>query len=136
MNRTPLLLFALILMGCAPKSWLHQSVQNGVEVNYRWNHPKTGGSELLLVMRNTTAVDRSIALGIDLYLQGLTVETMVADTCIGGGRTLNAKVNGIYFVPEKVSTEQIKSGAVQVELTQVEVEATETCLERSNEADR
>jgi hypothetical protein len=131
MNRTLALLTILLVVGCSPKKWLHESMHDGVQVQYRWNHPKQGDSELLLVLRNSTLEDRSISLQLDLYRGGLTVEQLLADTCIGAGRTLNAKVNGIYFVPGQVTTAQIKAGEVQVEMTTTEVAVAGRCPDRS-----
>ena len=77
-------------------------------------------------MKNTTQEDRHVSLVIDLYYQGLTVEVLEADTCIKAGRTLNGNLNGIYFIPQRLSSEQIKSGDAEAELTRSEV-TPETC---------
>ena len=58
---------------------------------------------------------------IDLYYQGRTVETLHADTCIRTGQTLNGKFNGIYFIPERLTTGQIKSGDGAVEITRTTI---------------
>jgi hypothetical protein len=99
-------------------------VQDGVELAYRWNHPPGKPSELLVRMKNTAAEDRSVHLVIDLAYQGRTVESLTADTCIRAGQTLNGKLNGIYFVPTTLTTEQIKSGDADAELTRSEVGRT------------
>ncbi len=112
----------LLLAGCAPPEYLHKGVQDGVELAYRWNHPTGKPSELLLKMVNTTDQDKNVALIIDLYYQGLTVETLTADTCLPAGSTMNGKMNGIYFIPERLSTEQIKSGDATAELTRTNIE--------------
>jgi hypothetical protein len=114
-----LTLFSLFLslVACAPPEYLHKGVQDGVELAYRWNHPTGKPSELLLKMVNTTEQDKEVSLIIDLYYQGLTVETMTADTCLPAGRTMNGKLNGIYFIPTRLTTEQIKSGDATAELT-------------------
>ncbi len=122
-------LFALILlacMGCAPKSYLYKGVHEGVEVSYRWAHPTGKPSELLLKLVNTAEVDKRVELVIDLYHQGRTVETLSADTCIRMGQTLNGKFNGIYFIPERLTTEQIKSPDTSVEMTRTGI-SDDTC---------
>jgi hypothetical protein len=102
MKRTlPLLLLAL--GACSTPQYLHKGVQDGVELAYRWNHPPGKPSELLVRMKNTTAEDR---------------------TCIRAGQTLNGKLNGIYFLPTTLTTEQIKSGDADAELTRSEVGRT------------
>jgi predicted RecA/RadA family phage recombinase len=72
-------------------------------------------------LTNTTGEDLRIDLGIDLSYQGRTVETLSADTCIRAGQTLNGRLNGIYFIPERLTTEQIKDGGTQVELSRTDV---------------
>lgn len=73
-------------------------------------------------MENVSTEDRRISLVIDIYHQGRTVETLQADTCIKVGQAMSGKLNGIYFVPESVTREQIESGDVQLELTRTFVE--------------
>ncbi|HRD51346.1 MAG TPA: hypothetical protein PKY96_01730, partial [Flavobacteriales bacterium] len=65
--------------------------------------------------------DRSIALAIDLYYQGRTMETFEADTCLKPGMLLMGRLNGIRFVPERLTTAQIQDGNTQVEVTRTEV---------------
>lgn len=124
MNNRQLVIAALVLTtaSCAPPEYLHKGVQDGVELAYRWNHPTGKPSELLLKMVNTTDQDKNVNLVIDLYYQGLTVETLTADTCIKAGNTMNGKLNGIYFIPTRLTTEQIKSGDATAELTNTHIE--------------
>ena len=112
----------LVLIACSTPQYLHKQVHDGIEIAYFWKHADNGPSELILRMDNVSQEDRSVALVIDLYLQGKTAETLQADTCIRAGQTLNGKLNGIYFVPAVVSTQQIKNGEVTVEMTRTLVE--------------
>ena len=112
--------FAFI--ACAPTQYLHKGEQDGVELAYRWNHPPGKPSELLLKMVNTTTEDKRVALVIDLYYQGRTVESLEADTCLKAGQTMNGKLNGIYFIPTRLTTEQIKTGDATAELTRTMIE--------------
>ena len=84
-------------------------------------HPPGKPSELLLRLKNIADTDRSIALSIDLYYQGRTVETFEADTCLRPGMMLMGKLNGIHFIPERLTTDQIKDGGAQVEVTRTDV---------------
>jgi hypothetical protein len=123
MNRAILFtISSLILVSCAGPKYLHTSVHDGVEIAYRWAHRNDRPSELLMRMENTTLEDKRVSLVIDLYHQGRTVETLEADTCLRVGQTMTGKLNGIYFVPEQVTTEQIKSGEVQLEMTRTFIE--------------
>lgn len=107
----------LPLAGLAQGKYIHKGERDGVEMAYRWNHPTGKPSELLLRLKNTTQEDRRIALAIDLYYQGRTVEVLESDTCIRAGQSMTGKLNGVYFVPEQLTTEQIKSGDAEAELT-------------------
>lgn len=110
--------FILILLtACTAPQYVYKGVQEGVELNYRWSHPTGKPSELLVKMKNTTTEDRSVSLVIDLAYQGLTVETLEIDTCIHAGHTMNGRLNGVYFVPTRLTTEQIKSGDATADLT-------------------
>ena len=118
-----------LLMLCtvtAQAQFVEKGAQDGIAMAYRWKHKAGGHSELLLKMTNTTSEDKRVDLVIDLHYQGLTVETMRADTCIRAGQVLNGRVNGIYFIPERLTPEQIKSGDALAEWTNTIVEPA-TC---------
>jgi hypothetical protein len=112
----------LLLAACSSPQYLHKAVHDGVEISYYWKHQKEKPSELILRMTNVSEEDKRVSLVIDLYSQGKTVETLQADTCIKVGQSLNGKLNGVYFVPEKVTTQQINNGEVQIEMTRTFVE--------------
>jgi hypothetical protein len=117
---------ALLLSACATTQYIEKGTHDGVEVAYRWNHPPGKPSELLLRLKNTAATDKRVSLALDLYYQGRTVETFEADTCMRAGQLMMGKLNGIYFVPQRITTEQIKDGSAKVEATRTEV-ANEPC---------
>ncbi len=112
---------AFTLASCTGAQYLEKGTFDGIEVAYRWNHPPGKPSELLLRLKNIADTDRSIALAIDLYYQGRTVETFEADTCLRPGMMLMGKLNGIHFIPERLTTDQIKDGGAQVEVTRTDV---------------
>ncbi len=114
----------LSTVACAPKEHVYKGVHEGVEISYRWAHPEGKPSELLLNLKNTSAEDKQLGLVLDLYFQGRTVESFEADTCIRSGQRLNGKLNGFYFNPQRLSTEQIKSGDSSVEITRSTIEGT------------
>ena len=66
-------------------------------------------------------------MGLDIHFQALTVEQFHADTCIPAGRTFNGKLNGIYFIPQVLTTEQAKSPDTQVDLTEFTVTPAGKC---------
>lgn len=115
-----LLLFPLAAQ--AQGKFVHKGERDGVEMAYRWNHPIGKPSELVLKLKNTTDEDRRVSLVIDLYYQGRTVEVLEADTCLKAGHTMNGKLNGVYFIPTSLTTEQIRSGDAEAEFTQSLIE--------------
>lgn len=120
--RTVLLLVTCITgITTACGQFVSKGTHDGVEVAYRWRHPKGKLSELQLQLKNTTTVDKRISLGIDLYYQGLTVETFEADTCLRGGQRITGKLNGFYFIPERLTTQQIKDGGTDIEVTRTAI---------------
>jgi hypothetical protein len=107
----------LMLASCASTQYIEKGTQEGIEIAYRWNHPPGKPSELLLRLKNTAGFDQRVSVGLDLYYQGRTVETLEADTCMRAGQLLMGKLNGFYFVPLRLTTEQIKDGGAAVETT-------------------
>jgi hypothetical protein len=114
-------LAVLVLVACSAPKYVYKGVHDGVELSYRWNHPAGKPSELLLKMTNTAAEDKQIGLVLDLYYQGRTVESFEADTCLKVGQTMNGKLNCFFFIPQRLTTEQIKSGDGKVEMTSTSI---------------
>lgn len=111
----------LLLASCAMPQYLSKGTHDGVEVAYRWDHPGGRPSELLLRLKNTTAIDKHVGVVLDLYYQGRTVESFEADTCLRPGQALTGRLNGIYFVPQRLTTGQIKDGGTDVEVTRTSI---------------
>lgn len=122
MKGSKIVLMALLFSACSAPKYIHEGVHEGVGIAYYWKHDKEKPIELILRMENTSLEDKRVSLVIDLYHTGKTVETLQADTCIRVGKTLNGKLNGIYFVPEQVTAEQVRNGEIQIEMTRTFVE--------------
>jgi len=124
MNKFILPLVLITVVSCAPKQYVYKGVHDGVEISYRWAHPKDKPSELLLTLVNKAPEDKRLELVLDLYYQGRTVETFEADTCIRVGQTMSGKMNGIFFIPQRLTTEQIKTGDGTVEMTRSTIQGS------------
>lgn len=105
----------------AQAQFISKGTHEGVEIAYRWRHPKGKPSELQLRMKNAAATDKRISLGIDLYYQGLTVESFEADTCLHAGQQITGRLNGFYFIPQRLTTAQIKDGGADIDITRTVV---------------
>ncbi len=112
-----LLLAMLALPACKMPQYVQAGTKNDVAVDYRWNVPPDKPAELLLRLKNSGTSAQRIHIGLDLYYQGFTVEELTADTCIPAGRTFNGKLNGIYFIPKRITPEQASSPDTKVALT-------------------
>ncbi len=112
----------LLAAGCAATKILHKENFEGVDISYHWKHSKSKPSELILRIDNNSLEDRRVSLVLDLSEHGKTVETLTADTCVRVGQSLNGKLNGIYFVPAEVTTAQIKSGDVMIDMSRTFIE--------------
>ncbi len=127
MRKALLLLLSMPALGCAAPQFIQAGQKDDVSVSYRWNHRAGKPSELLLKIVNASPAAQQLQLGLDLYYQAFTVEQFTTDTCIPAGRTFNGKLNGIYFVPQKLTPEQTASPDAKVELTEYNVERTGSC---------
>lgn len=127
MKWTPLLILIALLPGCRPAQFIAAGEKDGVAVEYRWNLPPGKPPELLLKIANNGPAAQHVHLGLDLYYRDFTVEQFTADTCISAGRVLNGKLNGIYFLPRQVTSEQAASPDTRVDLTEFTTERTGPC---------
>lgn len=127
MKKYILFLAPVLLLGCAAPQFIQAGQKDDVSVSYRWNHRTGKPSELLLKIVNAGPSAQRLHVGLDLYYQAFTVEQFTADTCIPAGRTFNGKLNGIYFIPRKLTPEEAASPDTKVELTEYTVERAEAC---------
>lgn len=109
--------FTLCMPFCAAAQFIEKGTLDGVQMAYRWKHPVGKPSELHLRLKNVAEADRRVSIGIDLYYQGRTIESFEADTCMQPGTVLHGRINGFYFIPQRLNAQQIKDGGADVEMT-------------------
>ena len=123
-----LLLLALATAaGCKAPQFIQAGEKDGVSVDYRWNINAAKPPELLLKIANKSGSAQHLHLELDLSYQAFTVEQLTADTCIPAGRTFNGKLNGIYFIPKRLTPEQAASPDTKVDLTEFTATPVESC---------
>jgi|SRR5690606_17218640 len=127
MKATATLLLVLCITSCKAPQFIQGGEKDGVAVSYRWNHRPNKPSELLLKIVNESPSSQQVQVGLDLYYQAFTVEQFTADTCIPAGRTFNGKLNGIYFIPNQLTSEQAASPDAKVQLTAFSVAPLTAC---------
>lgn len=126
--RSTLLLSGLLLAASVgAQEFTPLGEQQGVTIAYRWNLPKKGGAELLLKVHNPGDSARTVHGTLDLQIDGFTNEVFTVDLCVPPGRALRGKFNGVYFVPQELTPEQIRSGAAHLELSTYTATAVPSC---------
>ena len=133
--RAPLIAFMLVLIFPdinAQKGYTEYQKVNGLEISTKWGMAKDADGvkkdALLLKVENTTEGAVTLAFDVNLYYEGILRETgRIEGECIPGLKSRVGKLNGIYFVPENFTSEQLKNTHFNFTLDQIEVEKIDTC---------
>ncbi len=105
--------------------------QGGLEFSVRWVkqkwYKKNSPQMLTLQIKNLNEFPMKYDLQVEVFQKGVTVESSETKTyTIAGKTTLKGRLNGISFVMEKISAEDIKSKNYELEL---ELENVEPVME-------
>ena len=116
----------------AQKGYTEYQKVNGLEISTKWGMAKDANGvkkdALLLKVENTTKEAVTLAFDVNLYYEGILRESgRIEGECIPGLKSRVGKLNGIYFVPENFTTEQLKNSHFNFTLDQIEVEKIESC---------
>lgn len=131
-----LLLFALCSLASTPvrsqPGYDLYQVVDGVEFSTKWGKAKNEAGEkvpaLLMKIENTNSEAVTFGFDINLYHEGLLRENgRIEGECLEGLKSSVGKLNGLYFIPENFSSEQIKSSDFGFSLESIEVEKTDGC---------
>ncbi|MEM9050467.1 MAG: hypothetical protein AAGC47_00310 [Bacteroidota bacterium] len=130
-------LFALVLVLIFPdikaqKGYTEYQKVNGLEISTKWGLAKDADGikkdALLLKVENTTKEAATLAFDVNLYYEGILRESgRIEGECIPGLKSRVGKLNGIYFVPENFTSEQLKNSHFNFTLDQIEVEKIDSC---------
>jgi hypothetical protein len=130
------LLVAIFLCGAAQaqKGYTQYQKVNGLEISTKWGKAKDADGvkkdALLLKVENTE--DKAVTLDFDInfYYEGMLRESgRIEGECIPGLKSRVGKLNGIYFVPENFTSEQLENSNFNFTLDEIEVEEVDECLE-------
>ena len=107
---------------------------DGLKVSTKWGKARdadgTKKPALLLAFENTNNYPVSYSFDILLYYEGVLRENgRIEDVCLDGLKSSVGKLNGIYFIPEKFSEEQLKNSDFNFVLEEIQVEKIEKCVE-------
>lgn len=104
----------------------------GLEISTKWGKAKNEEGvkkpALLLKIENTNDQAVNFAFDINLYYEGILRENgRIEGQCIDGLKSSVGKLNGLYFIPESFTAEQVESSDFGFSLEEIEVEVTEGC---------
>lgn len=118
------------------EQYQHYVTEDGVVIDYKWSHSKllnkTSPLELRLRIKNTNEHAVNLTFVVDYYMGPLLHESSEeVELCIRPGALKLGKMNGVYFVPETLSNEQIRSEEFKLEINGISVTKTEECPAKS-----
>jgi hypothetical protein len=108
------------------------SKTDGLELSTKWGTAKDEDGErkpaLLLGIANENAHAVSFSFDVNLYYEGILRETgRIEGYCVEAGKKRIGKLNGIFFIPEHFTEEQLNAPDFTFSLDAVEVTPEETC---------
>lgn len=111
--------------------------QDGLEFSVRWVKQKwykrNSPQMLTLQIKNLNNYPMKYDLQVEVFQKGVTVESSEPKTyTIAASTTLKGRLNGISFVMEKISAEDIKTKNYELELEIENVEQVDVLESTSN----
>lgn len=136
------LLFAALIIagiqGYAQFGYTQYQTVDGLKVSTKWGKAKdesgTRKRALLMAFENTNDFPVAYSFDILLYYEGLLRENgRMEDICLDGLKSNVGKLNGIYFIPENFTEDQLKSADFNFEIDNLQVEKIEDCTDSEEE---
>jgi len=126
------LTLALTFQGVAQFGYDEYIRKDGLKISTKWSKAKNEEGEkkpaLLFAIENVNEYDVEYSFEILFYYEGLLKENGAIEAeCLQGMKSQIGKLNGIYFIPEKFTTQQLKSSDFNFEIESLMVEKTESC---------
>jgi len=104
--------------------------QDGVDFSNAWLKPGfTEGKpvELLFKIKNNNKYAVLLTYSVDYYLNGELKESVELYYCLKAKKTATGKLNGLFFISEKLTNEQILSKGFKWELNDLKVKEVTDC---------
>jgi hypothetical protein len=116
----------------AQNKYVVYSTTDSVDVATKWSTAKDENGvkmpALLLSLDNYNEHAVNVNLEILLYYEGILRERgEITGQCIEGRKKLIGKLNGLYFIPQEFTAEQLKQPDFLMEIDEIEVNETEGC---------
>jgi hypothetical protein len=123
----------LVLISAIPFGTIAQKYENytkvdGVQLSTKWvpasKFKKNSPLQLLIKAENKNAFEVELALSVALYLDGILEEQSgISELTLRAGKSLQGKLNGLFFESDRLSNEQIKSDKFEFEILDLKVVA-------------
>jgi hypothetical protein len=108
--------------------------ESGLKISTKWGKAKdadgTKKTALMIGIVNDNPYAVTYAYTINLYYEGVLRETgRMEELCILGQKSNIGKINGVYFIPQKFTEEQLKNSDFNFTIDSIDVAQTENCKE-------
>ena len=107
--------------------------KDGLKISKKWAKARDESGEkrsaLLLALDNTNEHSMSFSIEMRFYYEGILKETgMIEDMCLSAKKSSIGRLNGLYFIPEKFTDQQLNSSDFNLEVDLVSIEKVEGCV--------
>lgn len=125
------ILFLILTSQSCNSGYSTYSKVEDVTFAYKWGEANNEEGEkvpaMLLFVGNENSSDIHYRLNVDFYYEGILRESGALSHCVPSGKTRKGKLNGVYLVSEKFTSDQINSSDFKVELNDITVEQIAEC---------
>ena len=142
MKKHLFLIFAALtlagIQGYGQFGYTQYQIVDGLKVSTKWGKARddsgTKKTALLLAFENTNNFPVAYSFDILLYYEGILRENgRMEDFCLDGLKSNVGKLNGIYFIPENFTEDQLKNADFTFEIDNLEVVKIEGCMDDEEE---
>lgn len=107
---------------------------DGLNVSTKWgtarDEDRTKKPALMLAFENTNNYPVRYSFDILLYYEGVLRENgRIEDVCLDGLKSSVGKLNGIFFIPQKFTAEQLKNSDFNFVIEDIVVEKIDQCVD-------
>lgn len=141
MKNAVLICFCFLLISTAGYSQFgytdYQKVDD-LQISTKWAKARDADGKkkpaLLLGLENTTEHAIAFSFEILFYYEGILRETgQIDEQCLDGLTSKVGRLNGVYFIPQNFTPEQLKNSDFMFKIESIEVEQVEECPEETEE---
>lgn len=110
---------------------LYQKV-DGLKISTKWGKARDADGvkkpALLIATENTNDYAVEYSFELLFYAEGILRETgKIENECLDGLTSRTGKLNGVYFIPQKFTPEQLKSSDSNFEIESITVTKVDNC---------